>query len=324
MIDVERRRALALLAGLMSGTKLMLGSDRALASGNNVDVHGLAATLTIPQVKGPVPAVVIIAGSGPTDRDGNSSLGLNTNSYKLLAEGLAAAGIASLRYDKRGIAGSKLAAAGLREEDFTIETFVDDAVLVAKWLRRRQGVRSVSLIGHSEGALISLLAARDAGAAAAVLLCGTGRKLGEVIREQLSRPGTPPQVAKEAFRIIAALEKGEQVSDLPKNLEGLFRPGIQPFLRSELVIDPAALAAALAQPLMIVGGGADIQVARADFDRLVAARPDATALWLADMAHTLKAVGADPKAQGSAYADPALPLERGLVPAVASFVLSRG
>src|SRR6185437_4147229 len=101
-------------------------------------------TLIMPASTGRVPAVVIIAGSGPTDRDGNSSLGLSTDCYKLLAEGLAAKGIASLRYDKRGVGWSRLAAVGMHEDDITIKTFVDDAVAVARWLREQSGMGPVA------------------------------------------------------------------------------------------------------------------------------------------------------------------------------------
>jgi fermentation-respiration switch protein FrsA (DUF1100 family) len=290
------------------------------AKESEVAIEGLAGTLIVPDGETPAPGVVIIAGSGPTDRDGNQPGGLKTDAYKLLAQGLAPEGITSLRYDKRGIAASRMAAIGMREDDFTIRNFVDDAVLLAKWLGRQQGIGPVMLVGHSEGALIALLGAKQAGAAGAVLLCGVGRKLGELMREQLSRPGTPPEVTKEAFRIIAALERGEEVTDVPKGYEGLFRQSVQPFLRSELGIDPAASAASLGLPLMIVNGGSDLQVSRADFDRLTAARPDATSLWLADMAHPLKAAPADPKLQRAVYTDPSLPLEPGLVAAIAKFV----
>jgi uncharacterized protein len=317
MIGIDRRR---LLASLAFGGLAMTRSVAASAGEREVTVEGLAGTLLMPQASGSVPGVVIVAGSGPTDRDGNQRGGLRTDSYKLLAQGLAAEGIASLRYDKRGIAASAPAMLGMREDDFTIRNFVDDAALLAKWLAKQEGIGPVILMGHSEGAMISLMGAKEAGAAAVVLLCGTGRKLGDVMREQLSRPGTPPEVTQEALRMLAALERGEEVADVPKGYESLFRRSVQPFLRSELGIDPAATAAALGLPLMIVNGGSDLQVTRADFDKLVAARPDATSLWLADMAHPLKAAPADPKSQRGVYTDPTLPLEPGLIAAIATFV----
>ena len=122
----------------------------------------LYGTLALPQSRSRVPAVLIIAGSGPTDRDGNSPVfkGPN-NSLKLLAEGLAAHGIASVRYDKRGIGETgkamQLAAEKtttvLREEDLSFENFIDDAVRWGKQLRADRRFSSLTVIGHSEGSL---------------------------------------------------------------------------------------------------------------------------------------------------------------------------
>ena len=327
MIAVARRRALALFVSLVAVGRSMLKSGRALAAEREGWTEGLASTLIMPEGRAgtAVAAVLIIAGSGPTDRDGNSILGLKSDCYKLLAQGLAGESIASLRYDKRGIAHSLLAAIGMSERDFTVTTFVDDAVRLAKWLKAQPSVGPVFLVGHSEGALIALIAAREADPAGVVLICGPGRKLGELLREQLSRAGTPPEKVKESLRIIAALERGESVTDVPPGpYQSLFRESVQPFLRSEMGIDPSALAASLTRPMMIIGGGADIQVPRADFDKLAAARPDATAQWFPDMTHRLKAGGGGLEAQKPAYTDPALPLEPGLVAAIAKFVGTAG
>ncbi|HUO02821.1 MAG TPA: alpha/beta hydrolase, partial [Rhizomicrobium sp.] len=104
-------------------------------------------------------AIVMLAGSGPTDRDGNSVLGIRAAPYRLLAEGLAARGVATLRVDKRGLGGS--AGALKAVTDLRIGTYADDAKLWAAELRQQTGRRCVWILGHSEGALIAELAAQD-------------------------------------------------------------------------------------------------------------------------------------------------------------------
>lgn len=279
-------------------------------------VDGLAATFVRP-ARAPFPAVVVIAGSGPTDRDGNNPLGVKASSYRLLAEALAAEGVASVRYDKRGVAES--AAPGLREADVTLETFAEDARRVAAWLAGQEGVASVSLVGHSEGGVLAFMAGRG-GTAPLVLLCAPGRPLGAILREQMAKPAIPEDLRTRTEEILHVLEAGGGVTEVDPRLAALFRPSVQPFLRSALAVDPAALARAHAGRLMVVGGGRDVQVGRVDFDVVMAARPDATPLWDARMAHTLKRVGDEADAPARAYADPTLPLAPGLAAAIAAFV----
>jgi predicted alpha/beta hydrolase len=128
----------------------------------SVEVHITTSTGTlygtqiIPTSNVPEPVVLIIAGSGPTDRDGNNPLGGPNNSLKLLAEGLAGHGIASIRYDKRGIGESS--AAGTKEVDLRFDTYVEDAALWIQQLQADSRFSSVTVIGHSEGSLIGMLA----------------------------------------------------------------------------------------------------------------------------------------------------------------------
>jgi len=120
-------------------------------------------------------SALIIAGSGPTDRDGNSALNLRSNVYRMLAEGLAAEGISTLRYDKRGIGASQ--AAMTAEQDLRFQTYVDDARAWAHELSMRTGVKRVWLIGHSEGALIAERAAEhNTEVCGLVLISGAGRR----------------------------------------------------------------------------------------------------------------------------------------------------
>jgi pimeloyl-ACP methyl ester carboxylesterase len=272
-------------------------------------LHG---TLERPQTPSPVPVALIIAGSGPTDRDGNSAMlkGAN-NSLKLLASGLAAQGIASLRYDKRGIAAS--AGKGmLNEADLSFETYIDDAILWGRKLRADRRFSSLTVIGHSEGSLIGMVAARKIGADAFVSLAGAGRPVRQIILEQV-KPQLSPELFKTTEDILNRLAAGATVESVPPALYVLFRPSIQPYMISWLRYDPAKELAALSVPMLIAQGTTDIQATPEDAKLLARANPAARLLMVEGMNHVLKAVPAEREKQIASYGDPSLPVVPGLV-----------
>ncbi|HLK23175.1 MAG TPA: alpha/beta fold hydrolase, partial [Caulobacteraceae bacterium] len=153
---------------------------------------------------------MIVPGSGPTDRDGDSPLGLKAAPYRLLAEALAAEGIASARIDKRGTFASMPA---VRDgNDVTIADYASDVHSWIRSLRAKTGVRCVWVLGHSEGALVAEVAAEDAdGICGIILVAGMGRKLADVLRAQLqANPANAPLMA-QALPAIAKLEAGQRV-----------------------------------------------------------------------------------------------------------------
>ncbi len=264
-------------------------------------------------------AALIIAGSGPTDRDGNSPLGVSASSYRMLAEGLAAQGIATVRTDKRGVGES--AAALTAEADLRFTHYSDDARAWAAETARLTGQPCAWLIGHSEGALVALVAVAggDEAVCGLVLLAGPGRPIGAVLREQLAN--APEPLRSQAGAILGELEAGRPVTDVPPQLAALFRPSVQPYMISWLPLDPAALVAAWDGPVMIGQGTTDIQVGLTDANALAAARPDARlAIW-EGVNHLLKIAPADRAANMATYRDPTLPLAPGVVDDVAGFIL---
>ena len=286
-----------------------------------LSVRGLHGTYAYPVAPSsaamqPGPAALIVAGSGPTDRNGNGP-GLSTDSYRLLAEGLAAQGIRSMRYDKRGIGESRALIA--REEDVVFDDFVADAVTLANALRGQPGVSSMFLIGHSEGALIALAAAERAGVRGVVLLASPGRAILDLMRMQLDGK-LPPGLAADAASILDRLAAGERVADVPGDLHAIFRPSVQPFLISVARADPCALLAALAIPVLIVHAARDLQVGPDDITALRGAKPDAQIVILPHANHTLKMSPADVAGNLALYRDPSHPLDPGLITAVADFI----
>ncbi|HEY1653895.1 MAG TPA: alpha/beta hydrolase [Candidatus Tumulicola sp.] len=187
-------------------------------------------TLTLPATA-PAPVVLIVAGSGPTDRNGNSSM-LRTDTYRLLAEALATRAIGSVRYDKRGVGASSAAASA--EKDLRFETYVGDA---AGWLRQLRGdsrFTKIVLAGHSEGSLIGMLAVQKAPADAFASLEGAGRPAPVVLSEQL-KPELSPELYAQADAIITQLQAGHPVAEMPSELTTLFRASVQPYLITECV-----------------------------------------------------------------------------------------
>lgn len=266
----------------------------------------------------PRAAALIIAGSGPTDRDGNSPLGVSAGSYRLLAEGLAEQGIASVRYDKRGIAGS--AAAGLSEADLRFDHLVDDARAWAAETARLTGKPCVWLIGHSEGSLIALAAAQDnADVCGVVSLSGAGRRADIVISEQLE--GVAEPIRSQGRHALSELAAGRTTEVVP-GLESLFRASVQPYIISWFARDPAALAAAYDGPLFIGQGSTDVQTGIVDAEALKAARPDATLVVWQGANHLLKIAPPERAANLATYRDPALLLAPGVVDDIAGFILT--
>lgn len=278
----------------------------------------LAGTVRCPATPGPWPVVLIIAGSGPTDREGNSAMlpGQN-NGLHMLAEALAAHGIASVRYDKRGVGASRAAMGA--EADLRFDTYADDATAWAEQLRADPRFSTVTVAGHSEGSLLGMLAARRANADAYVSIAGVGRPASQVIHDQLVA-GAPPALVAEADRAMARLNAGQTADSVSPSLAALFRPSVQPYLISWFRIDPIAELRRLSIPVLIVQGTTDIQVAVQDARLLAAADPKATLVIIDGMNHVLKMVPADPAIQVKSYADPTLPVAPQLIDAIATFV----
>lgn len=305
------RRLHALLFAAIMAT----APGKLAAAEQQVIAAGFPATLVEPDGNPDAPVMLFVAGSGPTDRDGNSRFGVGASYLAKLATGLAEQGVGSLRFDKRGVPGSQPVA---NEADVTMATFADDAVAVLDWLKDRAGSRPIILLGHSEGGLVALEAAgRRPQIAGLVLVASPGLPPAETLKVQMQALEEPQRA--QALSIADEIEAGREVADVPQALLPLFRPSVQPFLRSLFALRPAAQLAALKMPALVIGGGTDLQVGRADLDSLAAARPDIESRWFASMNHVLVDALAERAANFATYAEPDRPLSEGLVKAIAEF-----
>ena len=215
---------------------LLLAAANAAAGEKSVSLERnfgtLYGTLLTPD-EGAETVAVLIAGSGPTPRNGN------TNNYLYLAQELEKAGIATLRYDKRGIGSSKFDDPD-KMADATLDDFIGDAAAWAEYLSR-QDFRRIVLIGHSEGALIAFCAAQQCPEVDAVIsLAGAGYPLDEILQLQLAAQLAPThmELLMQARAITAALKRGERVESCPPELTPLFAPPLQTFWISSLSYDP--------------------------------------------------------------------------------------
>lgn len=297
-----------------------------MSDGDVIEAPGPAGPLAgtaLGEANCDAPVVLIVPGSGPPDRDGNNPLGVRASSYRLIAEGLAARGIRSVRIDKRGMFGSARAIPDANA--VTIEDYAADIRTWAGIIRETIGTRCVWVLGHSEGGLAALVTAQRAADICGLLLVSVpGRKLGYVLREQIAANPANAPIREQAEAIIARLEAGKRVAaeDIPPALRPLFRPAVQGLLISAFAFDPAKLIAAYTGPVLILQGCRDLQVGQADAERLHQARPEAEMVLLPNTNHVLKAVAEDDRdANIATYKDPDRPLAGGVIEAIAAFVL---
>ena len=298
------RYALTLLMLVLT---IFYGSARAASEDVLIETElgPLAGTYLLPESGAPKAVALIIAGSGPTDRNGNSKVipGSN-NSLKMLAEALADNGVGSLRYDKRLIGES--AGTDLSEAELRFDTYIEDAKALLAYLRARADA-PLLVVGHSEGAQIGTVAAAGEEVCGVIAIAGPGIPAGQIILEQV-RPNLPPELLAKTEHIVAELEAGRTVADTPPELAALFRDSVQPYLVSWFAYDPADAVAALDAPILLVYGTTDIQISVSYGERLAAAG-DNTILKVVDgMNHVLKMVEPDPQEQMRSYGDASLPL----------------
>jgi len=282
----------------------------------------LEGTLLVPEASRGMPVVLLVAGSGPTDRNGNQP-GLHHNALLQLSGALAQYGIASLRYDKRGV-GQSMGAAP-REEDLRLEQYAADVRDWVKWLARDKRFGKITVIGHSEGSLLGMLAARQAKVAKVanfISIAGPGRPADQLLQMQLA--SQPAEIQAMALPVLERLKQGKTVSPVNPALQALFRPSVQPYLISWFKYDPAKEIAKLKMPILVVQGTADIQVDEEDAWLLGAANPRATVISIDGMNHIFKKSVPDRAQNWNTYTQPELPVMLELVAVLARFIRQDG
>jgi alpha/beta superfamily hydrolase len=279
------------------------------------DTGKLEGTLLTDDLKNSKIVALIIAGSGPTDRDGNNPTMIN-NSLKMLADELSKVGISSLRYDKRGIGKSK--DSGLKEIDLRFENYINDASSWIEYLNNLSSFNKIVVIGHSEGSLIGMVASQQKNVDKFISIAGAGQPIDQTIREQLK--AQPPIVIEQSTPILDKLLQGETVDNVPAFLNSLFRPSVQPYMISWFKYDPQKEISKLNKPVLIVQGDTDIQVSLMDADKLAAANKKSDKVVVQKMNHIFKEATLDRQANFQTYNQPDLPIKTELVKAIGVFI----
>jgi len=311
------KQLLFLLSLLLTTVTFAQGADSSFTE-TPITLHtatgDIFGTLTTPKKFSKIPVALIIAGSGPTDRNGNNPM-MKNESLRQLAYGLAHNNIASLRFDKRGIAESR--AAGKSEADLRFEDYTNDARQWLKLLKSDKRFSKLAVIGHSEGSLIGMIAAQDL-ANAYVSIAGAGQPADKIIKEQLA--GQPQVVKDTSYAILDSLVQGKTVAHVNPLLYNLFRPSVQPYMISWFRYNPQTEIEKLHIPILIVQGTNDIQVSVAEAKLLAKANPRAQLVLIPNMNHVLKIVEGDRKANLATYSDASLPISEELVNKIAGFI----
>jgi pimeloyl-ACP methyl ester carboxylesterase len=279
------------------------------------DTGTLDGTLLLPRSLHKNTVALLISGSGPTDRDGNNPM-MKNNSLKMVAEELSGSGIASVRYDKRGI--GKSATAGKDESELRFEDYINDAVAWVNKLKQDERFDHVIIIGHSEGSLIGMVAADQSSADAFISLAGFADSLDDIIRTQLK--SQPAFVLEQATPILDSLSAGHQVSNVPPALYSLFRESVQPYLISMFSYTPSETITELEIPILIVQGTHDIQIETEQAEKLNEAAESSEMIIIDGMNHVLKQAPAERQKNIETYSDPNLALNPELMPALTNFI----
>jgi alpha/beta superfamily hydrolase len=260
--------------------------------------------------------VILIAGSGPTNRDGNQ-IGLTNNSLKLLAESLVNNGIAVYSYDKRIFA--QMASGKLDEASLTFDNFIDDAKAVILYFKNQKKYHSITVAGHSEGALIGMVAA-NGNADAYISIAGAGRPIDEVLLEQIEKQA--PFLKEEVEKNLATLKNGNTFELKNQMLASLFRASVQPYMISWIKYHPQNEIKKLQIPSLLINGDKDIQVSVQDAQLLQQVKPDAQLHIIPNMNHIFKVIQGDDTENKASYTNPELPICVELTSIITTFIRS--
>lgn len=276
----------------------------------------LKGTLVLPQKATTFPLVIIQAGSGPTDKNGNSVLGVKANTYRLMAEAFAEKDIATLLIDKRGVGTSMKAMKS--EAELRFDDYANDLAAWTKFIKGDKRITKIFLAGHSEGSLVAMLAAQKEKVNGYISIAGAGESIDKIITWQYAQ-----QLPKEAIvvdSLFTRMRNRQKLDSVPKSLLSIFRPSVQPYMLSWMLHDPCTEIKKLTIPILILQGTTDIQVTAKQADLLKTCKPSATLKIIEGMNHCLKLAPEDKAKNFATYSNPSLPLIAGLIEEMVKFI----
>jgi pimeloyl-ACP methyl ester carboxylesterase len=272
-------------------------------------------TLLVPRDIEKPPLAIIIAGSGPTNRDGNQNF-MKNNSLKKLAESLSSEGIATFRYDKRIV---KQIRQGNVDNNIMFDDFIKDASDVIEYFKAGNDFSKIVVIGHSQGSLVGMLAAKDQ-ADGFVSLAGAGQNIGDVLIEQVTK--TAPMFSDDTKRIVEGLKNGETTTDFPQALGSIFNSDIQAFMMNWMKYNPTDIIQNLQIPVLIMNGTKDLQVSVNEAQLLKEANKKAELKIIENMNHVLFEIQGDDLENSKSYNESSRPISADLIESIVTFIRS--
>lgn len=283
------------------------------STSSEIQINEFVSGTLLQPVKQTDTLAIIIAGSGPTDRNGNQQM-MQNNSLKQLAQQLTKNGFATFRYDKRLFALMRQNA--LVEEQLSFDDFVSDAASTVNYFE--QDFKTIVLIGHSQGALIAKLAAQQAKVSKLVSLAGAGQAIDLVILDQITKQA--PGLAENAQQALTDLKETGTSKNYNPALASIFRPSVQSFMKSWIKYDPAKEISALDIPILIVTGTKDLQVPLKEGELLKEAQPKAEYAIIESMNHVLKTIEGDDIENSKSYNEASRPINTALIKEITRFI----
>lgn len=283
-------------------------------SSQDISVNAFVdGTLLVPSSVEKPKLAILIAGSGPTDRNGNQKF-LKNNNLKKLAESLSNQGIATFRYDKRVV---KQIITGNFDKNTMFDDFVKDAESVIEYFEKSDAYSKIYVIGHSQGSLVGMLAGKDR-IDGFISIAGAGQSIDNVIMEQVQK--TAPQYIEDTKRVFDILKSGKTTSDYPPALSSLFNRDIQLFMMNWMQYDPKEIIKLLDMPIMLINGTKDLQVSINEATLLKEAADHADLKIVDKMNHVMFIIDGDDLENAKSYNESFRPISSDLVESVIEFI----
>lgn len=256
---------------------------------------------------------IIIAGSGPTDRNGNQNL-LKNNSLKKLAEELSKEGIATFRYDKRIV---KQIRRNNVDMNIRFDDFITDAISVLEYFKNRDDYNKLYIIGHGQGSLVGMVTAKQ-GADGFISLAGAGKPIDDVIIDQVTN--TAPMFTEDTKRAFSKMKEGKTTMDYPQALESIFNLETQPFMMNWMSYIPQEEIRDLEIPVLIINGTKDLQVSEEEANLLHLSNSNSTIKIIEQMNHILVLIQGDTLENSKSYNESQRKISEELIKTIVSFI----
>jgi len=271
-----------------------------------------SGTLLMPDIEKPS-LVILLAGSGPLDKDGNTNF-MKGNLLKKLAEKLGDAGVASFRYDKHSLRQIKK---GKYDLDYSFDIFIEDAIASLDHFKNKSQFGKIYILGHSQGSLVGMIAAQGK-ADGFISIAGAGQTIDEVVIYQIN--ASSPNFTEDTKHVFSILKKGKTTDDFPPALASIFNKPTQPFMMSWMKYNPQEEIKKLDMPVLIINGTKDIQVIESEANLLHKASPDSKLVIIDKMNHVLVPIEGDRLENVKSYNEPDRDFASGLLQALLAFI----